>query len=261
MMCACVQSEKEKADDLAQQMAKQAEQLVAERAEMAARNAALARENAQLMTRLEFLEEASAAVAAVPGACGHGGSEQELGLLHQALQRCALVKRLHAQFMQQQAPVQVMQQQASVQVMQQQAPAQVMQQQASVQVMQQVSAQVTQRQAPAQSTQQQASVEVMQQQGPAQVMQQQWHDDPAADTYAAWISGLEVRLRSARSIMAASETIKKTFTMCPCLSRTTLGQTKKIRTARGEKIACAVLNKPGQHGRRSCCPAMGHSLQ
>lgn len=86
-MHACAQTEKEKADDLAQQMAKQAEQLVAERAEMAARNAALARENAQLMARLEFLEEAAAAAA--PDRCGDGASSEELGLLHQALQRCA----------------------------------------------------------------------------------------------------------------------------------------------------------------------------
>ncbi len=92
VMCACVQTEKEKADDLAQQMAKQAEQLVAERAEMAARNAALARENAQLMARLEFLEEAAAAAAA-PDGCGDGASAEELGFLHQALQRCALCRQ------------------------------------------------------------------------------------------------------------------------------------------------------------------------
>lgn len=42
-------SEKELADDLAMQMALQAQQLVAERADMAARNAELARENAQVM--------------------------------------------------------------------------------------------------------------------------------------------------------------------------------------------------------------------
>ncbi|CAL8471059.1 g10601 [Coccomyxa elongata] len=88
-----LKTEKEKADDLAQQMAKQAEQLVAERAEMAARNAALARENAQLMARLEFLEEAAAAAAA-PDGCGDGASAEELGFLHQALQRVEEEKAL-----------------------------------------------------------------------------------------------------------------------------------------------------------------------
>ncbi|BDA45339.1 hypothetical protein COCOBI_07-1260 [Coccomyxa sp. Obi] len=87
-----LKTEKEKADDLAQQMAKQAEQLVAERAEMAARNATLARENAQLMARLEFLEEAAAAAA--PDSCGDGVSAEELGLLHQALQRVEEEKAL-----------------------------------------------------------------------------------------------------------------------------------------------------------------------
>lgn len=47
-MMGSAQTEKELADDLAMQMALQAQQLVAERADMAARNAELARENAQV---------------------------------------------------------------------------------------------------------------------------------------------------------------------------------------------------------------------
>ncbi len=54
MLSPVVQTEKELADDLATQMAMQAQQLVAERADMAARNAELARENAQA-SRLDNL--------------------------------------------------------------------------------------------------------------------------------------------------------------------------------------------------------------
>ncbi|KAK9901272.1 hypothetical protein WJX75_003576 [Coccomyxa subellipsoidea] len=97
---ASARSEKELADDLAMQMALQAQQLVAERADMAARNAELARENAQLMARLEFLEESRVAAAGDGGNAAEDGDLQqqqqleELGFLHDLLHRAEEEKAL-----------------------------------------------------------------------------------------------------------------------------------------------------------------------
>lgn len=100
--------------------------------------------------------------------------------------------------------------------------------------------------------QQQAPVQVMQLQAPTQVM----HDRPLLKSCNnnGTMTYRHLRCMDQRATGAVAvcqkhhgwvRKIKKAFTMCLRRSHTLLGQTKKIRTARGERIACAVLSNMG----------------